>query len=213
MTEQPTAPQTSGHTIHWARWYDLVSWLLSFGRGEAIRRTIVQESGVQARESVLDVGCGTGTLALALGAKAGADGHVTGIDASTEMITVARAKAKRQGAEVTFQVEAIESLSFAAQSFDLATSTMMLHHLPDDVKQDGLAELARVLKPGGRLLAVDFDSESGTILGHLFSVLGHKRGDSSYPAVETMLREAGFTAIEKVNTKYKQLMVVRARKR
>jgi len=206
------APRTEGRIIRWARWYDLVSGILSLGRGDAICRTTVEVADVRPGERVVDAGCGTGTLALALKENAGRQCEVTGIDASPEMIGVAGKKARRANADIAFQVEAIEALSFPDESFDLVTSTMMLHHLPEDVERAGLVEVYRVLKPGGRLLAVDFDSESGSILGHLLSVLGHKHGDSSYPALGKTLHSAGFTAVEKAETKHKQLMFVKARK-
>ena len=76
------APQTAGRTIRsWARFYDAVSWLLSLGRAPAVRKMTVEMAAAAPGESVLDVGCGTGSLAIALKAKVGASGEVTGIDA------------------------------------------------------------------------------------------------------------------------------------
>lgn len=83
-TETPTQahPATRGHTIRrWARFYDAVSWLMSRGKGPAIRKQAIALARVEAGQRVLDVGCGTGTLALALRAAVGADGEVSGVDA------------------------------------------------------------------------------------------------------------------------------------
>ena len=71
------------------------------------------------------------------------------------MIARANRKAVRRDLAIKFQIGVIEQLSFPDQSFDVVLSTFMMHHLPDDLKRRGLAEIARVLKPGGRLLVLD----------------------------------------------------------
>jgi len=94
-TAKADAPTTAGRVIHWARFYDLFGKLISFGRDKAIRQQLVALAAPASAESVLDVGCGTGTLAIALKAKAAA-GEVHGIDASPEMIEVANEKAAKR---------------------------------------------------------------------------------------------------------------------
>ena len=146
------APKTAGRVIHWARWYDLFGRLISFGRDKAIREKLIELAAPAPGEKVLDVGCGTGTLALALKSRVGT-GEVHGIDASPEMIEVAREKVAKAGSDIDFQVALIEAIPFPDASFDLVTSSLMLHHLPDDLKRTGLDEIRRVLKPGGRFVA------------------------------------------------------------
>src|SRR3990170_8972980 len=68
------APQTAGRTIHAARWYDLAAWLCSFGREPSIRRRTVELAGIRGGESVLGVGCGTGTLRVGGGRRGGGGG-------------------------------------------------------------------------------------------------------------------------------------------
>ena len=135
------APTTSGRVIHWARYYDLFGRLISFGRDKAIRQRLVSLAAPAPGESVLDVGCGTGTLAIAIKPRVGG-GEVNGIDASSEMIEVAKEKAAKTGAEIDFQVALIEAIPFPDASFDFVTSSLMLHHLPDDLKRKGFAESA-----------------------------------------------------------------------
>ena len=204
------APQTSGRVIHWARYYDLFGKLISFGRDKAIRQKFVQLGSPSPGENVLDVGCGTGTLAIAIRPRVG-EGEVRGIDASPEMIEVAQEKAAKAGAEINFQVALIEAIPFPDASFDLVTSSLMLHHLPDDLKRKGFAEIRRVLKPGGRFLAMDFAANSHGPIGHLLSAFGHSRGESIVDVLTPMLKEAGFAEAEAVPTRHKNFAFIRAR--
>src|ERR687884_1589971 len=203
------APQTAGRVLHGARWYDLFGTVISFGRDKAIRETLIELAAPAPGETVLDVGCGTGTLALALTARVG-PGEVHGIDASPEMIDVAREKAAKAGSDIDFQVALIEALPFPNATFDLVTSSLMLHHLPADLKRTGLAEIRRVLKPGGRFLALDFAAHSHSPLGHLLSICGHSRGESMVDSLMPMLKDTGFSHVESIPTRHKNFAFIRA---
>jgi demethylmenaquinone methyltransferase/2-methoxy-6-polyprenyl-1,4-benzoquinol methylase/phosphoethanolamine N-methyltransferase len=168
--------------------------LLSFGRAPAIRRKTVELAGIREGELVLDVGCGTGTLTVAAKRVAGAGG-VDGIDASPEMIEVAREKAAKKGLEVDFQVGLIEQLPFGDDHFDVVLSSLMLHHLPDDLKRKGFAEVYRVLKPGGRFLAVDLSGRAG-LIGHIMALFGHGLDESYIERLKAMAQEAGLVGVE-----------------
>lgn len=150
---------TQGVVIDLGWRYDLMLWWMNFRSGGELREVqsrILDLTETRPGESVLDVGCGTGTLALQAYERVGATGHVYGIDPGPKQIARARAKAGRAGLSIAFRVGVIEQLSFADQSVDVVMSTFMMHTLPDELKRQGLAEIARVLKPGGRLLVVDF---------------------------------------------------------
>lgn len=149
-----------GGVVHWAARYDLLIWLVTLGRERRFRERLLAPARLKGGESVLDVGCGTGTLAIAAARSVGPTGSVSGVDASPEMIARARHKAGKAGATVVFEQGLAESLPFPDARFDVVLSTVMLHHLPRKVRPDALREMRRVLQRGGRLLAVDFAGAS-----------------------------------------------------
>lgn len=199
------APHTSGRVIHHAWLYDLMGTKMSGGR-----ETLLELAAPASGEAVLDVGCGTGTLALDAAARVPA-AAITGIDPSPEMIERARDKAAKKGSRVEFQVAAIEGLPFADATFDLVTSSLMLHHLSSDLKRQGLAEVRRVLKPGGRFVLMDFARESHSRVGHLLSVFGRGRGPAITDRLVEQLTAAGFADVDVIPTRRTNLVYIRAR--
>src|SRR6266581_1525596 len=184
-----SAPQTRGFVWNWARRYDLLMGFVTLGREQAFRQRIADLARLQPGENVLDVGCGTGTLAMVARQRVGEMGSVSGIDPSPQMIARASRKAVRRGLAIDFQVGVIEQLSFPDQSFDVVLSTFMMHHLPDDLKRRGLAEIVRVLKPGGRMLVLDMKGPAGP----------WKSNIADQPA---LMKEAGFSQVETGETRF-----------
>jgi len=192
--ESRHASATTGRVLHRARAYDLLAWLLLRGRERAFRRKIVSIAGLSEGQSILDVGCGTGTLAILAKQHAGAAGSVHGIDASPQMITRARRKAKGTGVDVAFEIAVVESLPFPAEQFDVVLSTLMLHHLPRSAREQCAREMRRVIKPGGRVVVVDFGGRprERTMLGRF-----HNHGAVDLREIERTLTNAGLTVEEK----------------
>jgi ubiquinone/menaquinone biosynthesis C-methylase UbiE len=159
-SNEMSATETRGHIINWGWRYDLMLWFsdtfLWHGKFQMVQQMTANLAQLQPGETVLDVGCGTGTLALVAMQCVGETGRVYGIDPGPKQITRACKKAGKTGFSIDFQVGVIEQLPFPDKSFDVVLSTFMMHVLPDDLKHQGLLEIARVLKPGGRLLIVDF---------------------------------------------------------
>ncbi len=137
-----------------AKFYDRCSnW---GGFGEAFRERIVDAASLKPGESVLDCGCGTGTLAVVAKRRVGPEGSVQGIDLSRDQLEVAEENARSEGLEIEFQEGSIDELPFREDSFDAIFSTLMLHHVPRGVKEAAFREMKRVLRPGGRIVIVDF---------------------------------------------------------
>ena len=179
--EKEQAPATSGILIHWSRYYDLLLTLLTLGREKQIREKILNLAAVKEGEAVLDVGCGTGTLAIAASRRVGDKGSVCGVDAAPEMVE--RARKKGDGLDIEFHLAVAERLPFPDGQFDVVLNTFFLHHLPIDIRGTALKEMNRVLKPSGRMFAADFDLDTSL----------------------TLFKEAEFRVIESGKTMFKIL--------
>src|SRR5712692_11392795 len=121
-SKQSGVPNTTGIVIHRAFLYDLFVWLVSLGRERAYREKALDLARLKSGESVLDIGCGTGTLAIAAKRRVGPAGTVNGVDASPEMLARAGRKANKAGAEVAFMECIVEALPFPDGKFDAVLS-------------------------------------------------------------------------------------------
>jgi ubiquinone/menaquinone biosynthesis C-methylase UbiE len=180
------------HSHAW--YYDGLAWALTLGRERALRERLVDIARLAPGEVVLDAGCGTGSLAIAAKRRVGATGVVHAVDAAPEMIAKARAKAARSAVDVVLHVALAESLPFPDGHFDVVLSTLMLHHLPGPVRRAFAGEIRRVLKPGGRVLAVDFEAPAR----HRGLIAHVHRGHGGVPArdVAVLLEAAGLRVRE-----------------
>jgi ubiquinone/menaquinone biosynthesis C-methylase UbiE len=176
--------------------YDLEVWFfdtfLLHGEINRLRRRVLDGADLSAGHKLLDVGCGTGTLAIQAGRRLAGAGQVTGVDPAPRQIARARSKARRAGVKVDFQSGVIENLSFPDKTFDTVTSTLMMHHLPGDLRLQGLAEIARVLKPRGRLILADFDYPDG----HQPTTSPAANGYGGASALPDLLQQSGFSDID-----------------
>jgi demethylmenaquinone methyltransferase/2-methoxy-6-polyprenyl-1,4-benzoquinol methylase len=139
--------------------YDLINDLQSFGLHRYWKRRLLDLAGASVKDRVLDLCCGTGDVALdfaAHGAKAVA------LDFSESMLRVAQARATASGRFVTWVNGDVLALPFRSSSFDVVTISYGLRNLAD--LEVGLREMHRVVRPGGRLLVLDFGKPPNPLL-------------------------------------------------
>jgi ubiquinone/menaquinone biosynthesis C-methylase UbiE len=181
--------------LHAPRHYDFQVWLATGGKERWLREAILDRARLVPGETLLDIGCGTGTLAIAARRRLGPEGRVFGVDAAPEMVAAARAKARKASLDIEVEVGAAQALPFADDRFDAVTSTLMLHHLPKQGRPDCAAEMLRVLRPRGRVLVVDFASSS-EVGGGLFRRL-HRYGRVRPEQIVALLVGAGFEVVDR----------------
>ncbi len=171
-----------GMGLHWLLpVYDTVQRLFGV---PALHRALIERAELRDDHRVLDVGCGTGNLLLAL-ARRHPGVAATGIDPDERAL--ARARRKLGARPVRLDRGFVEELPYPDGSFDRVLSTLMFHHLEDDAKDRMLAEVRRVLVPGGLLLLADFGGAGGTGRGPL----GHRIQDNLGDAIPRRMRGAG----------------------
>jgi demethylmenaquinone methyltransferase/2-methoxy-6-polyprenyl-1,4-benzoquinol methylase len=148
-----------------ARRYDTANEVLSLGIHKGWRRAAVGISGAKAGQRVLDCATGTGDLALEFKRAVGPSGEVIGTDFCAEMLEAAPAKAGRAGLDVKFAVADALALPYADGEFDVASIAFGIRNVDDPVRC--LREMARVLKPGGSVVVLEFGQPRGAF-GALF---------------------------------------------
>ncbi|MDX6615839.1 MAG: hypothetical protein QOD60_930 [Solirubrobacterales bacterium] len=175
------------------RIYDpVVRWTTREGE---FRRRLLEQADLRPGDKVLDIGSGTGTLAV-MAAQAEPKVDVTGLDADEEMIERARRKAEEGGVDARFDHGFSDVLPYRARSFDRVLSTLFFHHLLPDAKRRTLAEIARVLRRGGELHVADWGKPSDPLMGAAFYGIRLLDGmentaDNAAGALPEMFKDAG----------------------
>ncbi|MEW5939573.1 MAG: methyltransferase domain-containing protein [Chloroflexota bacterium] len=207
--------QTEGRLVPWASHYDFIVNLMTLGHVGLLRGMTVDNAMLKPGESVLDVGCGTGGVTIPAKQRVGEKGRAAGIDPAPEMIAVARRKAQRAGLEIDFRVGVIESLPYPDGTYDAATSSLMMHHLPRHLQVKGLEEIYRTLKPGGRILIADMMRPSKSPVKRFLTLAIFHHGHVAESGLEDLLqllRDAGFEEVEQLTVRFLTIGFVRARK-
>lgn len=141
--------------------YDRVNNILSFGIHHIWRSQAVTLSGAKRGDRVLDCATGTGDLALEFKEVVGDEGYVLGTDFCAEMIEHAPAKAEEHGLVVDFEVADAMDLPYDENEFDISSIAFGIRNVDDPVK--ALKEMARVVKPGGKVVVLEFGQPKGLL--------------------------------------------------
>ena len=156
-------------------------------------RLLVDQADVRPGQRVLEIGCGTGNLAI-LTKRLHPGAEVVGFDPDPKALARARRKAERAALPMQLDRGFAQELPYADASFDRVFSAFMFHHLGPDEKEDTLREVRRVLKPGGSLHLLDFGGAKVRSDGFI-ARLSHRNEllrDNFGERIPTLMREAGF---------------------
>jgi ubiquinone/menaquinone biosynthesis C-methylase UbiE len=170
--------------------YDPFTWLLGVPR---VHRRLVELAGIEPGHRVLEIGCGTGNLALRA-QRMHPDAEVVGIDPDPLALERARRKADRAGLPVRWDRGKAGELPYADESVDRVLSAFMFHHLDAAEKKSALAEIRRVLRPGGQLHLVDVAGHHHGRVGRRMLRNEHLR-DNAGEGIPNRMREAGLTDV------------------
>jgi demethylmenaquinone methyltransferase/2-methoxy-6-polyprenyl-1,4-benzoquinol methylase len=146
--------------------YDLANTVLSMGIHHSWKKTLVRESGAGPGQAILDCATGTGDLAFLFEMTTRGQASVVGSDFCEPMLEVAKRKAVAKGSQVHFQVADAMELPFDDSRFDVASISFGIRNVKDT--RQALGELGRVVKPGGRIMVLEFGQPKSQIMASLF---------------------------------------------
>ena len=183
-----------GHMLGSPRTYDFTVELFFLGRRRSSYQALVVAAGIRSGQRVLDVGCGTGYFARAITRAVGSTGLVIGVDPSEAMVEYARRKVACIS-NCEFHLGAAEALPFPVDHFDVVVSSLVMHHLTEDVRPCALEEMRRVLRPEGRILVAEARNPQHGILGLIARSHGYDRMAEAVKSLDALAVSAGFADI------------------
>jgi ubiquinone/menaquinone biosynthesis C-methylase UbiE len=183
------------------RLYDPVVQLTT--REDRFKQLLVDQAAPAAGQRILDLGCGTGTLAIQVKERE-PGATVVGLDADPEMLGQARSKAERAGVELELTEGFSTELPYEDGSFDRVLSTLFFHHLDPEPKRQTAREIARVLRQGGELHVADWGKPSDPLMSVAFLGIRLLDGfentaDNVHGGLPRIFEEAGLAAAEQTD--------------
>lgn len=179
-------------------------WLTSFydpvvrwtTRESTFKRALLAQANVQPGEKILDLGCGTATLTIAIKV-ACAEADVVGLDGDLKILEIAAQKAASAGVQIALDQGYSYKLPYADNSFDRVVSSLFFHHLTTADKRRTLAEIERVLIPGGELHIADWGKAQNIIMRSVFFLVQFLDGfetttDNVRGRLPELIEDAGF---------------------
>lgn len=196
IARQRPGNEHAGQQIHHPWLYDRLVRAFTLGREKQFRQWVIGLGKIREDQRVLDVGCGTGSHLIETAMQFGSGVQLYGIEPSAEMVDHARKKAKSAGVAMTVVQGSADELSYPDESFDVVFCTLVLHHLPESMREQAIREMRRVLRSGGRLVIVEVQKPTKIRgLVSLISILhGHVKHEEILD-IEPLLRELGFKDI------------------
>jgi len=176
--------------------YDLYMRRITLGREDKLRTMTVSLAQVKPGDSVLEIGCATGSLTLAAKRQAGTAGNVFAIDIIPGMIEVSRRKAEQAKLDVTFKEGSIEAIPFPDSYFDVVMCSFMIFHMSEKVRRKGIEEIYRVLKPQGRLMVLDIALPSHPVSRMILKLILGFMFKHDVRELQPMMESSGFSKIE-----------------
>jgi ubiquinone/menaquinone biosynthesis C-methylase UbiE len=168
--------------------------------GDAARRALVEQAALRPDQRVLEIGCGTGTLAVQIKRRRPLI-DVFGLDPDAKALARAKEKAVRAAVSIQFDEGFAGSLPYPDASFHRVFSSFMFHHLSADDKRTMLDEVRRVLKDDGEFHMLDFESPKDGSRGFIARLVhsdGEMQGNAD-GAILGFMKNAGFTEAKKVS--------------
>jgi ubiquinone/menaquinone biosynthesis C-methylase UbiE len=176
--------------------YDSYMRKVTLGREKKLREMTVDLAQVKPGESVLEIGCGTGSLTLTAKRRVGSAGEAFGIDLIPGMIAVSQRKAAEANEKIAFQQGSIDNLPFPDNRFDVVLCSFMIFHMSDDTRRKGIVEIRRVLKPGGRLLVLDMAVPAQPLQKAIAKMLFGGMLEHELRELSPLMEASGFSDIE-----------------
>ena len=190
--------------------YDSVIKIFAF---EKFYQKIASQIPQNKTVHILDVGCGTANLAIAI-KKRSPKAEILGIDPDEKILKIAKEKIKKEKLDIKLIKAFAQKLPFKKQSFDYVVSSFAVHHIPPNLKDQAFLEMYRVLRSGGTILIIDIGEPKNLlakITGTVFSLI-ESVGPNLRGFIPKALKEVGFYNVKEVESKFGLISFYRARK-